>query len=304
MTDTVTTYTFQTYAATGIREDLIDIITNISPAESWFLNSIARGRANAAVNHSWQTDTLAAAAANAHVEGSDADDAAVAEPSLAVNHCQILRKTWKISDSSAAVTFAGRSDPMTYHKMKRSREIAKDLEYALIINASAVSGGATTARQLKGVLGWIATNVTTATATSQAIDETLFNDNLGLIWEQGGTPRVTLVGKYNKRAISGFTSNVKNVNADQRKLIAAVDIYESEYGVIMVRLHHVVNTTAPGTVINLGDLSLWKTAWLRPVVPTPLAKVGSAERMMIEAEITLEALQEAGSGKMTGYKYA
>jgi hypothetical protein len=268
------------------------------------LNSIGRGRATSAINHSWQTDVLAAAAANAHVEGSDADDAAVVEPTLAVNHCQLLRKAWKISDTSNAVTFAGRSDPMTYHKMKSSREIAKDIEYALIINASAVSGGATTAKQLKGVLGWITTNVTTATATSEGLSETLLNDNLGLIWDQGGTPRVTLVGKYQKRAISAFTSNTRNVNAEQRKLVAAVDIYESEYGVIMVRLHHVVQVTAPGTVINLGDLSLWKTAWLRPVVPTPLAKVGSAQRMMIEAELTLEALQQAGSGKMTGYKYA
>jgi len=290
------------YSAVGQREDLIGVISNITPVENWFFSSIGRGRATSRLNHTWQTDTLAAAAANAVVEGSDPDNISLGQPALAVNHCQIARKAWQISDSQLAANMAGRANDGAYHRMKKSKELAKDIEYALIINASAVSGGATTARQLKGVLGWITTNVTTATATSEEFSETKYNDNLGLIWTQGGTPRVSLVGKYIKRKINAFTTNTREISADKKKLVASIDIYESDYGTIMIRLHHVINTTAPGTVVNLGDLSLWKAAWYRPVVPTQLAKTGSSEKWMMEAELTLEALNEKGSGKMTGYK--
>lgn len=300
---TVPANTLQTYQVEGIRQDLIDVITNISPVDTWFLNSIGTARAKAAINHSWLIDELDDAGANKHVEGSDADDEALGEPTPALNHCQLFRKVYRVSDTSMAVEMAGRKDPMAYHRMKKSKALAKDIEYALLLNASAVSGGSGTARELKGVLGWLATNATAATGTGEELTETKFNDNLGLIWDEGGTPRVTLVGRYNKRKISGFGSNTRDISAEKRKVVAAVDIYESEYGVIMIRLHHVIQQNAPDTIVNLGDLELFKMAWLRPAVTSPLAKTGSSEREMMEAEGTLESLNEAGHGKMTGFYY-
>ena len=44
---------------------------------------------------------------------------------------------------------------------------------------------------------------------------------------------------------------------------------------------------------------MWKVAMLRPVKHTPIAKVGSSRRGMVEAEWTLESLNEAASGKIT-----
>jgi hypothetical protein len=44
---------------------------------------------------------------------------------------------------------------------------------------------------------------------------------------------------------------------------------------------------------------MWKVAMLRPVKHTPIAKVGSSRRGMIEAEWTLESLNEKASGKIT-----
>ena len=300
---TVPTNTFQAFQAIGNREDLIDVITNISPKDTWFTQNTANVRATS-VEHEWQTDALAAAAANAQIEGDDYAASAVTPTSRVQNSTQILVKVFQISETQQAVVAAGRSNEADYQKMKNSAELAKDIEYALLINSAEVTGASGTARQLKGVLGWIATNVTTATASTEDLTETRYNDNLQLIWAQGGEPSYTLVGAYQKRKITGFTSNVKNINADQNKLINAVAIYESDFGVIQVRLHQQMNTSAAGTILNLGNMDLWQKAWLRPVLAMPLAKTGSSDKWKIEAELTLESRQEKGSGKMTGFKSA
>ena len=66
---------YQTYQSIGNREDLSDVIYDISPTDTPLLNTLARGKATA-VYHEWQTDSLAAATtANAAVEGADASDA-------------------------------------------------------------------------------------------------------------------------------------------------------------------------------------------------------------------------------------
>ena len=57
--------TFKTYEAIGIKEDLADIIKNISPVDTPFYSSLSEGGAGQ-TKVEWQTDALAAAGANAH----------------------------------------------------------------------------------------------------------------------------------------------------------------------------------------------------------------------------------------------
>ena len=68
----VVTGTFKTYEAIGNREDLEDIIFDISPTETPFVSNIDRVDADA-VLHEWQTDVLAAAATNQTLEGKTND---------------------------------------------------------------------------------------------------------------------------------------------------------------------------------------------------------------------------------------
>lgn len=290
--------TFQSYQAIGNREDLIDIITNIAPVDTWFTSNTKSGKADN-ILHEWQTDTLAAATANAQIEGDDASSTAVVPTVRVNNYTQILRKTWRVSDTQEAINKAGRGSEIAYQKMKALKELARDLEYALVINTAVASGASGTARKLKGVLGWIATNVTTGTGTAdEALTETMLNDNLQLIWAQGGKPSTILCGAFQKRTISGFTTNTRFVSADAEKLVRAVAIYQSDFGDIMVRLHQQMNTTFPGRVIVLGDMDLWVKAWLRPINDEELARTGASRQFMVEAEVTLESRQEKGSGQL------
>lgn len=294
------TNTFQTYQSIGNREDLIDIITNISPMETWVTSNTGSTRAIATL-HEWQTDTLSTATANAQKEGDDFTGDLISPTTRLGNYTQILVKPFTISETQRAIVAAGRNDEVDYQTLKKSKELARDIEYALVINSSSASGASGTARQLKGILGYIATNLTTATATSQTLDETTFNKNLSLVWVQGGYPTVTLVGAYQKQKISGFTSNTRRIEAEEKKLVNTVDIYESDFGTIMVRLHHILNDVQPTYIVNLGVLELWVKAWLRPVNRIELAKTGSADKYKIEAELTLESRNEKGSGLMTGF---
>jgi len=298
------TCTFQTYQAIGNREDLIDIIINISPMDTWFTSNTGSTRA-ISTYHEWQTDALATAAANAQVEGDNATSTAVTATTRIGNYTQILWKVFQISETQRAIVAAGRNDEVDYQTLKKSKELARDIEYALLLNATSASGASTTtARTLKGVLGWITTNVTTVSATTVALTESLYNSNLAQVWKQGGYPTVTLVGAYQKQQISGFTSNVRRIEAEEKRLVNSVDVYESDFGMIMVRLHHLLNDNNPGYVVNLGVMELWVKAWLRPVNRIELAKTGSSDQYKIEAELTLESRNQLGSGMITGIYYS
>lgn len=295
---TAPTNTFQTYQAVGNREDLIDVITNISPVDTWVTANTPNGIADA-VLHEWQTDSLAAPTANAVIEGDSTTAGAVSPTTRVTNYCQILKKAWQVSGTQEAVKKAGRSSEIDYQKLKAMKELARDIEYALIVNTAAASGASATARQMKGIAGWIATNVTTGTGTgNEALTETMLNDNLQLIWAQGGMPSTILAGAFQKRTISGFTTNTREVSAEAEKLVRTVSVYQSDFGDMQVRLHQQMHATYSKRLIILGDMSLWVKAWLRPVVDEELAKTSDSRLFQAIAELTLESRQEKGSGQI------
>jgi len=295
----VPTDTFQTYQAIGNREDLIDVITNIAPMDTWVTSNTGSAKARARY-HEWQTDTLAAAGENIQIEGDDAANIAIVPTVRAGNYCQILTKAFQISGTQEEVEKAGRASEISYQLQLKLKELARDIEYALVINSASASGASGTARKALGIVGWITTNVTTGTGTgSEALTETMLNDNLSLIWAAGGFPRNVLCGAFQKRAISGFTTNTREVDADSKEVTRAIDVYKSDFGELHVRLHHQINTTIPEQLLILGDMGLWVKAWLRPVKQVVLAVTGDSERRMAVAELTLESRQELGSGKIT-----
>lgn len=292
--------TYTTYDTAGMREDLIDVITNISPRDTWCLSNFGTTKATNRY-HEWLTDALDTPAANAQAEGDDYATVSATPPSRTGNYCQTLAKIFRISDTEEAVNKAGRDSEIAYQTQKAMASLARDIEYALIVNTTAASGASGTARQLKGLAGWISTNMTTgttATAASagSALTEALLNDNLALIWAQGGQPSNILCGAFQKRKIDAFTTNTRDIMAKEKTLVSAIDIYKSSFGTVAVHLSTTMNSNLATYVFILGDLNLWKKAWLRPIKKVQLGKTGSSEKYYVEAELTLESRQEKGSG--------
>ena len=150
--------TFDTYDSIGEREDLSDVIYNISPTDTPFLSSAAKTQATA-VLHEWQTDSLASAVTNnAVIEGDEATADAVAATTRLSNSSQILDKVVTITGTQEAVDKAGRASEIAYQVAKKAKELKRDLESSLTSNNAEVTGSASAARVLGGLGSWVATN--------------------------------------------------------------------------------------------------------------------------------------------------
>ena len=153
------TNTFDTYdGANSIREDLADVIYNISPSETPFMSNAAKGTASSTL-YEWQTDSLADTAANAQIEGDDYDGDARTATVRLNNRTQISAKSVTISGTDDAVDNAGMSTQMAYQLAKMGKELKRDMERAFVgIENAKVAGNASTARELASVGTWYGGN--------------------------------------------------------------------------------------------------------------------------------------------------
>ena len=240
------TNTYSTYDSVGQREDLSDIIYSISPTDTPFMSSIGKEKATA-VLHEWQTDALAAAAAdNYQIEG---DEIAFTAPTATVrlnNRTQISRKSVIVSGTQDAVNLAGRNNELAYQISKQSKELKRDMETSLTANQAPVTGNDTTARRLGGIECWIKTNsnkgggsgADPSTSGSnartdgdqRAFTESQLKDVIKSCWDEGGDPSMVMLGSFNKQILSGFTGGATRMDdAENKRLVAAVDIYERDF---------------------------------------------------------------------------
>jgi hypothetical protein len=143
----------------GNREDLVNVVYDISPTDTPLLSALPRTRAKA-VLHEWTTHALTQAAANERVEGDDiAIDAAVAKTRLN-NRTAISAKVAGVTKTQQAVSKVGMQDAMAEEVGYKSAEIKRDMEVMLFANTAKVAGNDTTARKSAGLPTWI-TNAAT-----------------------------------------------------------------------------------------------------------------------------------------------
>ena len=306
--------TYQTYTAIGQREDLSDVIYNISPTETPFLNSVGKSKATA-IYHEWQTDSLAAAStSNAAVEGATASDATISPTVRVGNRTQISQKTIKISGTLDAVNKAGRKSEKAYQLAKASSEIKRDMEAILLSNQTAANGNATTARNLGGLQAWLASNTsngtggsagangTTArtTGTDRAFTATLLNTVAQSAFTNGGSPTMLLVTPAQKvvaSTFSGIATRYRDVPANQQaQIINAADVYVSDFGIIQIVPDRFIPNADNDDTAFLLDTEMAAVAYLRPFQTNELAQVGDADLTQLLVEYTLEVKNEAAHG--------
>lgn len=304
---TMFTNTFASYAAKGNREDLTDLIYNIDPTDTPFMSGIEKVEA-AATKHEWQTDNLATAAANAKLEGDDytALDASIATTRWD-NYCQISAKSLVVTRTQQKVKTAGRKNEFNYQKLKRGKELKRDMEVALTQNGAYVTGNSTTARSLRGLEGWVktnnslgatgvapapATNTAATDGTARTIAESLLQTVIQQAWVAGGSPDTIMCGASQKQAISGFTGGTtKFTEAADKKLTAAFDFYVSDFGTLKI----IPNRFQRARTVFVLDMSYWALAVLDDINYEDLAKTGDADKGLMTVEYTLEARNEAAS---------
>src|SRR5688572_27805478 len=129
--------TFATYQAIGRREDLSNIIYNISPTDTPLQSMIARTTASS-TKHEHQTDDFASASASGQVvEGNTPTNTTVTPTVRVFNYCEILQDAFQISGTQDAVKNAGRAKEVAYQLMKTSAKLKRNMESALSQNNGA-----------------------------------------------------------------------------------------------------------------------------------------------------------------------
>src|SRR6266568_3583965 len=308
------TNTFATYEAIGNREDLSDVIYRIDPTDTPFMTGIEREKASA-VNHEWQTQALAAVdTANAVLEGDDATTDAATPTVRLGNICQISDKVARVTGTQQAVEHAGRDNEMAYQEMLKGLELKRDMESILCgTNQAKNSGNSTTARVTASVLSWIKSNTSKGSAggaadpsaadgtgtrtdgTQRAFTEAQLKTVLQSAWNNGGKPDMIMAGGFNKQAFSSFTGRATPIeDVGSKKIVAAVDVYESDFG----RLKVVPNRFQRARDVLVLQMEMWAVAYLngRRMVSIPLARTGDSERRQMLSEYVLVARNEKSSG--------
>ena len=301
------TNTFDTYDSIGEREDLSDVIYNISPTDTPFLSSAGKTKSTA-VLHEWQTDALAAAStSNAVIEGDEATLDAVTATTRLSNSCQIMDKTVVISGTQEAVDKAGRASELAYQIAKKAKELKRDMEAQITTNNAEVTGSATAAREMGSLGAWVATNDVMGTSgtsgsvgntartdgTQRAFTEDLLKSVIKSVWNEGGDPTMIMVGPFNKQKLSGFTGNSTRFDAGaDATLYTSVDVYASDFGQLQV----VPNRFSRDRDCYVLDMNYWGIAFLRDFTMHELSKTGDSEKRQLLVEATLESRNEAASG--------
>ena len=315
----VPTGSFQTHQAVGNREDLSDIIYNISPLETPFMTMATRNKASG-VFHEWQTDALAAAAANKQIEGDDAANG-TSTPSVRLgNYVQTSTKYAIVTDVQNAVKKAGRNDEMSYQISIRLGELKRDMEMALTQNQGSSAGSASTPRSSASVESWITQYTSLGTGTAQttpgfsagvvtaptdstvtgAFTVSALKTMIATAWTAGGNPGIIMVGGTQKQTVSGF-AGIATIYREAGKtskgtaIVGAADLYISDFGE-----HRIVpNRFSRNRTALILDMDYWAVSYLTPVKQQEIARTGTSEKRLISVNFTLESKNAGASAKVT-----
>jgi hypothetical protein len=306
-----------------LREDLRDIIYDISPMDTYFLTNAGRGTAKS-TTHEWQTDALVAAAHNAAIEGDDFSANTRTQPTRLKNYTQITRKDIQVTDTARAIDAAGFADQMAYHTARASKEIKRDMEVGMLGNRPASAGTSPSPRVSGGVPNWIysgqhyknaAQTLQTTTAlvsgfatatggswtnSATAYAESDLKSMLQLAWSTGGEVGTILCDSIAFNRFSTFTgvaTRFRDVGSKQpAQIIGYSDVYVSPFGSHKL----VLSRYAPANTAYCLDMSMWEVAYLRNFRVTDIAKVGDVTRKMLLAEWTLVCKNPLGNSKAHG----
>jgi hypothetical protein len=302
--------------ANANREDLSNIIYDISPVDTPFMSNIGRDTASNTY-FEWQVDELAAAAANAAIEGADAGNADFTATVRVANYTQISRKVISVSGTADSVNTAGMRTVMAYETAKKAKELKRDMEFILLSNQAGVAGsGTSTARNTAGLPTWLISNsvangatlpemsgasgngypdtawTSLSTSTDVAFTETMLKTAIQNVWAEGGDPKILMVGPYNKTVASTFAGlaeqRVTYNNAKPLKIIATADVYLSDFGEVAI----VPNRFQPENFAFVLDPEYASVSYLRPFRTFDIAKTGDSDKKEMVVEYGLRIKSE------------
>ena len=301
--------TFDTYDSVGIREDLSNVIHNISPEETPFYSKAAKKAAKNTLVE-WQTDSLRASTTNAHIEGDATTAEARAATTRLGNYTQIFKNAVVVSDSDDNVDNAGRAKEIAYQTLKIAKEQKLDIEKALFANNARAAGNSTTARELAGAPAWLTTNTVAGSGgadptgdgtdartdgTQAAFSQANFDTVMQSIWVAGGKPDTVYLSAFQMNVALGFTGNNNqrsSVQAGDERVVKSLAVYVTPWGSV----EFMPSRENRSRDVFIMQDNMWEVASLRGTKNVALAKTGDNTTRQVVTELTLCAKNEAANG--------
>ncbi|MGL5015462.1 MAG: SU10 major capsid protein [Bacteroidales bacterium] len=304
------------YELQGKKLSFADWISNLSPTETPFCSMTGKEGIKQ-TTFQWQTDVMPAAIdTNAQLEGSIPAFDDPASTKVLKNYTQIFRRSASVSDTANAVAFYGRSKEIGYQMEKAGLEFKRDMEVAFLsqgkVGKAAASGA--TAGMTSGFEGLCGTKGASDTdtgaivfkdsATSNGFTEAdLFDLTYNLYLANSKANVIMFHPKH-----AGFFSSMLSITGtgpsigiNRMKMFSSMeDTYNTEVDTIIDPLGQkfalVPNRYMPENTFYFFNPSDWTQMILRAPKKIQLAKVGSSEEWVIEAEVGLRHRNEFASG--------
>ena len=292
----MTTYT--SYNQVGLKENVDDLISNISPFSTPMQAMIKNEKVNART-FSFLEDSLADSMVNAQVEGADSSMLTLTDATERTNNTQIMSKAFQISATADAVATYGRAKETALQLAKKLKEIKKDYEHAMVgVTQASVAGNASQARKMTSLLNQISTNVDAGGGSADALTEAKLLEAGQTAYDLNSDVDTFMIKPADAQIVAGFSAAAgRNREINQGKtLVNAIDIYVSPYGTYRVVLNRELKTDHA----LLIDPTMFKTCTLRPFTRTLLAKSGDSDKHLVIGEVSCKHTNFGDSVKITG----
>ena len=309
---------FDTYEATGNREDLSDIIYDISPEETPFV-SMAGKRSVTSTLFEHQSESLPTVSTTAQMEGDEITPTTANDTERNSNQCQIMHRAVSVTGTQMAVNRAGVSDELSHQMALMGRALKRDVEKLMLGNSVVNTGAAGTARTTAGILAKLATNIskgggsaanpTAAQArvgstartdgNARATTEALLQAVMKLCFDNSGDqPNQILCSSKNKQTISTFggrasATQVVALPSKADEVQANVSVYIGDFGTYAIQADRFIRGDKDILLINPDYVKL---AQLRGFETQALSTIGDASSKFIVWEGGLQVDNELAHG--------
>lgn len=140
----------KSYQVVGTVTDMNDFITNIDPDQTLLTSRFGKLSVHN-TEHSWLCDSLRPAMDNATLEVHDFSTRQATPRRRESNFTQQFEHGYTVSDITQAIKKYGVRDEKAYQMLKASKEIGRDLEYAIVSNKVKAPFDETTAGRFGGI---------------------------------------------------------------------------------------------------------------------------------------------------------
>jgi len=277
-----------TYQDTALREDLLNLLTILTPTETQLMSGLGTSNANS-IRHEWLVEDLDTIGDNSQLEGAAITYHTTTDPARLYNYTQIFKRGYKVSGTQQAVDHAAYDSRYNHERVKALTVLKSEMERALM-RGSLVSGQTNVARKTRGIKA----SLSLLTAQSGvSLTENMLNDYFQLVWDNTATQvNAVYSDMYMKRKISNYTAgSTKFTEVTDRRLINAIDVYQAD-AAKLVRLFPHRYVSISGTDTNHGIVAInedmFKIAWLRKPFVKEVDDGGDYQGGNLIAEACLE----------------